>query len=89
MPRTASRIRKELLLALSLVGFGLLALPAAVYWVGLQVVGEYEAEGGLWALMLNLWSDVVGANPMALILVLSPYFIIQLLRFARLAWRRK
>ena len=83
MPRAPSTLKKEILLALWLVGFGLFALPPAVYWVGQQVVGEYEGEDSVWGLTLDLWSGVVSANPMALLLVLSPYFIIQTLRISR------
>ena len=83
MPRARSTLKKEILLALWLVGFGFFALPPAIYWVGQQVVGEYEGEIGVWGLTLDLWSSVVNANPMALLLVLSPYFIIQTLRISR------
>ena len=82
MPRP-STLKRELLLAMWLIGFGLFALPPAVYWVGQQVVGEYATDGGVWALTLDLWSGVIQANPLALLLVLSPYGIIQTLRFSR------
>ena len=65
------------------MGLGLFALPPAIYWVGQQVVGEYEGGSGVWGLTLDLWSGVVNANPMALLLVLSPYLIIQTLRISR------
>ena len=83
MPRSRSTLKKEILLALWLVGLGFFALPPAIYWVGQQVVGEYEGGNGVWGLTLDLWSGVVNANPMALLLVLSPYFIIQTLRISR------
>jgi len=83
MPRSRSTLKKEILLALWLVGFGFFALPPAIYWVGQQVVGEYAGGSGVWGLTLDLWSGVVNANPMALLLVLSPYLIIQTLRISR------
>ena len=87
--KPSSTLKRELLLALWLVGFGLFALPPAVYWVGQQVVGEYTGENGVWGLTLDLWSGVVSANPAALLLVLSPYLIIQTLRLSRRLRRRR
>ena len=80
--------RKELLLAVVLVGIGLFALPPAVFWVGQRVVGEYTPEGGLWDLTLDIWAGLFALNPMAWILVFSPYCIIQILRLARAGRRR-
>ena len=77
-----ARARKELILAASLLAFGLLVLPVAVYLVGQQVVGEYPAEGGVWTLALDLWGDAIRGQPLALLLVLAPYGIFQLLRAA-------
>ena len=85
----AARVKKELWLAALIVGAGLFVLPAAVYMVGLQVVGEYPAPGGIRALTLNVWADAVRGHPLALILVFGPYGIIQLLRLARRLCRRK
>ncbi|MCY3731681.1 MAG: hypothetical protein OXF98_10090 [Rhodospirillaceae bacterium] len=87
--KPSSTLKRELLLALWLVGFGLFALPPAVYWVGQQVVGEYTGENGVWGLTFDLWSGVVSANPAALLLVLSPYLIIQTLRLSRRLRRRR
>jgi hypothetical protein len=89
MPKLSPKLRKELRLASCLIGVGLFALPPAVYWVGRQVVGEYSNEGGLWALILNIWLGAITLNPMALLLVLSPYLIIQTLRVSRWARNKK
>lgn len=89
MPRSSSTLKKEILLALWLLGFGLFALPPAVYWVGQQVVGEYMGGEGVWGLTRDLWIGVISANPMALMLVLSPYFIVQTLRLSRRLRRRR
>jgi hypothetical protein len=83
MPLAHATVKKEIQLALWLVGLGFFALPPAIYWVGQQVVGEYEGESGFWGLTLDLWLGVINANPMALLLVLSPYLIIQTLRISR------
>ena len=80
-------IKRELVLAGSLLGLGFFVLPGAVYLVGQTVVGEYPADGGVLALAVNVWADMVRGNPLALVLVLSPYGIIQLLRLSRRLWR--
>jgi len=68
-----------LLIALALLAFGLIALPALVYVVGQQVVGEY-ADG-----IAGLYSAIAAAlksgNLYAWILVLSPLLTVQLMRF--------
>lgn len=81
-------IKRELVLAGSLLGLGFFVLPGAVYLVGQTVVGEYPADGGVLALAVNVWADMVRGNPLALALVLSPYGIVQLLRLSRRLWRR-
>ncbi|MCZ0951767.1 MAG: hypothetical protein OXQ89_24610 [Rhodospirillaceae bacterium] len=80
-------IKRELVLAGSLLGLGLFVLPGAVYLVGQTVVGEYPADGGVLALAVNIWAELVRGNPLALALVLSPYGIVQLLRLSRQLWR--
>ena len=84
-----SAVKRELVLAGSLLGFGLFVLPGAVYLVGQTVVGEYPADGGVLALAVNIWADMLRGNPLALVLVISPYGIVQLLRLARRLWRRQ
>lgn len=75
-------------MAASLIGFGVFLLPAAVYLVGQRVVGEYPADGGVFALAVSVWVDAIRGNPLALLLVLSPYGAVQFLRLARRLWRR-
>lgn len=81
-------VKRELVLAASLVGLGVLILPGAVYVVGQTVVGEYPADGGVLAMAANIWVEAVRGSPLALALVLSPYGIVQLLRLSRRLWRR-
>jgi len=85
LPRT---LKKELVLASSLIGGGLLLLPLAVYWVGQRIVGDYESEAGLWGLLTSIWSDFFSLELGAWLLVLSPYATIQLVRLAFKARRR-
>ena len=75
-------LRRELVLASSLIGGGLLLLPLAVYWVGQRIVGGYESEAGLWGLLTSIWSGFFSLDPGAWLLVLSPYVTIQLVRLA-------
>ena len=89
MARTKSWLKKELLLAATLLSCGLLPLPVVVYWVGSRVVGEYSAESGLWGLIWNVWTDFATGSVLAWILVVSPYLLIQLLRVSRALWRHK
>ena len=82
MTKLSPKAKKEIRLSLRLIGLGFFILPPAVYTVGIQVVGEYPNDGGLWALTSSIWLGVIRLNPMALLLVLSPYFIIQTFRFS-------
>jgi hypothetical protein len=87
MSNFTRKLRRELLVAVVLIGGGLLLLPAAVYWVGLEVVGPYEGEGGLWTLTRQVWSDLGAGSPLAWFLVLGPYGIVVLLRLSMRLWR--
>lgn len=81
------RLKRELIIALVLLIVGLLVLPVPVYWVGERVFGPYTSEEGLWGLATHIWGDLGRGSPLAWTLVLSPYLIVQLLRFGRTAWR--
>ena len=81
-------VKRELVLAGSLLGVGIFLLPVAVYLVGQTVVGEYPADGGVLALAANIWVEAVRGSPLALVLVLSPYGVVQFLRLSRRLWRR-
>ena len=81
-------VKRELVLAGSLLGVGIFLLPVAVYLVGQTVVGEYPADGGVLALAADIWVDAVRGSPLALVLVLSPYGVVQFLRLSRRLWRR-
>lgn len=83
----SDRIRNEAILAGLLLAFGLFILPVAIYFVGQQIIGEYEGNGAV-GLVLALWSALVRADGVAWILVLSPYLVIQLLRLTWKIWRR-
>ena len=80
------RLRNEAILAGLLLAFGLFILPVAIYFVGQQIIGDYEG-GGAVGLVLELWSALVRADAVAWVLVLSPYFVVQLLRLTWKIWR--
>ena len=80
--------QREVVLAALLIGFGLLALPFAVYLVGQRVLGEYGEGLGAMALAETIWLDLLSFRVAAWVLVLSPYLTIQLVRGVRRIWRR-
>ncbi len=80
------RLRNEAILTGLLLAFGMFVLPVAIYFVGQQVIGEYEGSGAV-GLVVELWSALVRADAVAWALVLSPYFIVQLLRLTWKMWR--
>ena len=80
--------QREVVLAAWLLGFGLLALPFAVYVVGQRMVGEYGEGLGALDLAETIWLDLLSFRPAAWILVLSPYLVVQLARGVRRIWRR-
>lgn len=81
-------VKKELAIAAVLIGFGVIVLPAAIYWVGEQIIGEYAPGAGMLALAESIWSDLLQLQPAAWTLVLAPYLIVQIFRLTRFAWRR-
>jgi len=85
----ASRLKFELVLAITLIAFGLVGLPIAVYWVGQVVIGEYESDGGAGGLVGAVWDGLGSGSAPAWILVLSPYVVIQLFRTALAVARKR
>jgi len=75
------------MIAVVLLIFGTIALPVSIYFVGLEVIGPYEGEGGPGSLMFTIWHALINGELTAWILVLSPYLVIQLLRLTGLIWR--
>jgi hypothetical protein len=86
-PMNREKLNKEIVLAALLIGFGLVLLPAAIYWVGQQLIGEYAPGEGVLDLAENIWSDLLQLRLAAWLLVLSPYVVVQLVRLVRRAWR--
>jgi hypothetical protein len=78
----STRLGKEAVLAALLLALGLLALPAAIFVVGRQIMGPYEGENGLASLAGAIWTALGTGQPAAWALVLSPYLVVQLVRLA-------
>lgn len=76
-PAKGSGLRFELLLALSLVLFGLVVLPALIYFVGVLLLGEYAGGGHLGSFYGDILRDLGQGSPQAWILVLGPLLLTQ------------
>ena len=79
-------LKRELLLFLALLLAGVLLLPAAVYFVGQAVFGNF-ADGGFGAFYRGLFERLRNGEHMAWFLLLAPYLGVQTLRGTILAWR--
>lgn len=84
-PMTTHRALRECVIAVGLLAFGLICLPALIFMVGQLILGEYEA--GLEGLYTAIGNALIAGNIYAWILVLSPYAAIQLIRFG--LWVRR
>lgn len=76
-PAARSGIRFEVLLALSLVLFGLVVLPAVIYVVGAVLLGEYAGGGHLGSFYGDILRDLGQGSPQAWALVLGPLILTQ------------
>ena len=74
------RVLQETLIALALAAFGLICLPALVFVVGQQLIGEYDS--GMIGFYEAIAAALAGGNVFAWTLVFSPYFVFQLIRFS-------
>lgn len=82
-----SGLKFELVLAALLFCFGLTLLPLSIYWVGTFVVGPYADEAGVLGLLDDIWTGLGQGQPVAWLLVVSPYVVVQLARLSRALWR--
>jgi hypothetical protein len=74
------RLRREALVFAALGGFGLLILPALIYLVGQELLGEYRPGATVGTFYVDLYSQLGAFSPWAWVLVLGPWLAIQLLR---------
>jgi hypothetical protein len=73
-----SALRRELLLLLAGIGFGLAVLPFLIYLAGAATLGPYQ--GGIGAFLAELYGDVARLAPGAWLLLLGPYALFQAVR---------
>ena len=81
------RALKESVLAVGLLAFGLIGLPALIFLLGPLILGEYGA--GIENLYSAIGDALVDGNPFAWFLIFSPYIGIQLIRFGLWLHRRR
>lgn len=75
-----------MLLFLGLFVVGIAIMPAAIYFVGSAVFGDY-GDSGLPSFYGTLLGELLGGEPSVWFLVLSPYLVWQLLRLTFRAFR--
>ena len=83
---STSIVRKESFLFFWLLLAGLFLLPLAIYVVGRGLFGEYGGTG-FSAFYGTLHSELRNGSPSVWFLILSPYFIWQLLRLTFRAFK--
>ena len=81
-------LRREALVLAGLGGFGLLILPALIYLVGQQLLGEYRPGASAGTFYTDFYGQLGAFSPWAWALVLGPWLAIQLLRLLWLPLRR-
>ena len=81
--------KREFVIAAVLFGFGFLALPLVIYWVGSRLIGEYAPDSNAFMLAEQVWTDLLSLEPFSWALVLSPYVVLQLVRLCRRVWRTR
>ena len=88
--RLPRRLRFELIFNSVLMAMGLLLVPAAVFFTGQALLGEFSSEGkGILNLYASILQDMAQGSSAAWLLVLSPMLGITLLRLLWLPLRRR
>jgi hypothetical protein len=88
--RLPHRLRFELIFNAVLLAIGLLLVPAAVFFTGQALLGEYSSDGnGMLSLYASIIQDMGQGRAAAWLLVLSPMLGITLLRVLWLPLRRR
>ncbi|HEY4367379.1 MAG TPA: hypothetical protein VGN07_09130 [Steroidobacteraceae bacterium] len=81
-PSSPHRLRFELILASVLLAFGLFAVPALVYWVGIKMLGPYgDGDGASQAVFYtDFFGDLATPVARAWALALGPLVVVSLVR---------
>lgn len=80
-------LRREAIVLAVFGGFGLLILPALVYLVGQQLLGEYRPGAGMGAFYGDFYGLLGTFSIWAWVLALGPWLAVVLLRFLWLPLR--
>lgn len=73
-------VRREALLLAVMGGIGLLLLPALVYLVGQQLLGEYRPGATMVTFYADLYGRLAALSIWPWLLVLGPWLAVQVLR---------
>jgi len=79
-PSSHARMRFEIIFASAWVAIGLFALPAAIYLVGVLMLGPYKPGAGLMQFYTDFFGDLATPTLRAWILALGPLVLITLIR---------
>jgi hypothetical protein len=79
-PAPHRRARFEIIFASIWLGIGLLVLPAAIYFVGVLMLGPYKPGAGLMQFYTDLFSDLAAPTLRAWMIVLGPLILITVIR---------
>jgi len=87
-PRSAarSRARFELAFASGLLAFGLFALPAIVFVVGVTLLGPYGENRGMGAFYANFFRDLAEPSGRTWAIAIGPLLLVSVVR---LLWLRR
>lgn len=75
-PSPSRVARRESILLIACLIFGISALPAAIFAVGRSIFGDYGG-GYIGDFFSSLFDDILSFDPVVWFLVLSPYVVIQ------------
>ena len=75
-PNTSRVARRESILLIACLLFGITVLPAAIFAVGRSIFGDYGG-GYIGDFFGSMFSDILSFDPVVWFLVLSPYVVIQ------------
>jgi hypothetical protein len=79
-PAPHARTRFEIIFASAWLAVGLFALPAAIYFVGVLMLGPYKPGAGLMQFYTDFFGDLAEPTLRAWILALGPLILITLIR---------
>jgi hypothetical protein len=79
-PTPHARMRFEVILASAWLAIGLFALPAAIYLVGVVMLGPYKPGAGLIQFYTDFFGDLAQPTMRAWVIALGPLILTTLIR---------